>query len=311
MHTTCIITPSYIGDIAQFSLLRKSIEIYARDYPHIVIVHSEDYPAFNSRFGASRNITILKTSDILPSFVENRRKSKIKLVNRFKKRFARKPVEGRYIQQLTKIYALSLCEYDSAAFIDSDVFLCAPLCPDYFLEGEKVKLFRRMATNAESMDFDISTHEIIGNDLHKIHQLFDYIFAPASFKKSSAVSLLNLLNSKYGNSWVNRFFSERRPSEYNLLGYSATIIEKGLGYSLIECNPADIHHSLRFKEDTDKFREEVDSCLRHPKHFFLIQSSLNLNIRHITDAFDVVMAQSAQQGVSLDHASASLRRMVE
>jgi len=85
MHTTCIITPSYIGDIAQFSLLRKSIEIYARDYPHIVIVHSEDYPAFNSRFGASRNITILKTSDILPSFVENRRKSKIKLVNRFKK----------------------------------------------------------------------------------------------------------------------------------------------------------------------------------------------------------------------------------
>jgi len=108
------------------------------------------------------------------------------------------------------------------------------------------------------------------------------ISLPGLLQKSSAVSLLNLLNSKYGNSWVNRFFSERRPSEYNLLGYSATIIEKGLGYSLIECNPADIHHSLRFKEDTDKFREEVDSCLRHPKHFFLIQSSLNLNIRHIT-----------------------------
>ena len=219
MLTTCIITPSYIGDIEQFSLLRKSVELYAKDFQHIVIVHSEDHGAFQVRFGGSPNITILKTSDVLPSFIERRRKTKIKLMNSLKKRlFSRNLIEGWHIQQLTKIYALTRCKYDSAAFIDSDVFLCKPLSLDYFMESGKLKLFRRAAINAEQMDFDISTHEMVGNDLHKVTQLYYYIFQLSCFKKFIAESLLNFLSNRYGDLWVDKFFSVRMLSDYILLG---------------------------------------------------------------------------------------------
>lgn len=289
MPSICFLTPSYRGDIDQFSLLRRSINLFAPGFPHLAIVHTEDCAQFRDRFSAEANLQIIPTADVLPSQVErHRRKSGPKWFTG-KWRHGRLLIKGWHAQQLAKIYALAECRYEAVVFLDSDVFLCRPLSTDYFYSDGQLKLFRCPALNAESMDFDISTHEILGNPLHQITQLYDYIFHPTLFRKSSAVSLLEEFKRRKRSTWIRRFLAQTRPSEYNLLGYAATVLERGSGYHLIECNPADLHHSIRFPEDRARLAEEVERMQIEPKHFALIQSTLKLPFPQVANVFDRVV----------------------
>lgn len=283
----CIITPSHAPDIRQFSLLRRSIKLFAPDFPHIAIVNTEDCDVFRDRFRGDTHLEIIRSSDVLPRSIEQRRrKSGPKWLTG--KSFHRRLIKGWHAQQLIKIYALADCYYDAAVFIDSDVFFCRPLGPNYFYIDDQLKLFRRRAVDAEALDFDISTHEILGNPLHQVTELYDYIFSPACFRKSSAISLFTEFNRRKRSTWVRRFLAQTRPSEYNLLGYAATVLEGGAGYHLIECNPDDLHHSIRFPEDRARLAEEIEQMRIRPKDFVLIQSSLGLHFDQVAKAFDLV-----------------------
>jgi hypothetical protein len=89
---------------------------------------------------------------------------------------------------------------------------------------------------------------------------------------------------------VRRFLAQQRPSEYNLLGYAAMILEGGSGYELTECNPDDLHHSIRFPEDRAHLAAEIERMRQQPKDFALIQSRLQLNWEEIANAFAGVEA---------------------
>lgn len=284
LRSICIITPSHIGDIDQFSILRRSIELFAPDLPHIAIVSSEDCNQFRDRFGDQVNLQIVSTREVLPRSVEQRRrKSGPSWLAGWP--FRGRRISGWHSQQLVKLYALADCSYEAAAFFDSDVFFCRPVSADYFHGGERLKLFRRRALDAEALDFDIATHEILGNPLHQVTQLYDYIFAPACFRKSSARNLLAELDRRWSSKWLRRFLAQKRPSEYNLLGYAATVLEGGAGYHLVECNPDDLHHSVRFPEDRARLAEEIAQMRLRPKDFALIQSSLRIEFDQIAEAF--------------------------
>lgn len=285
--TICIITPSHAPDIGRFSLLRRSIELFAPDFPHIAIVNSEDCDAYRDRFGGDARLEIVRTSDVLPRSIEQRRrKSGLKWLTG--KWLHPRLIKGWHAQQLMKLYALADCGYEAAAFVDSDVFFCRPLGPDYFYLNDRLKLFRRRALDAEALDFDISTHDILGNPLHRITELYDYVFSPACFRKSSALSLFAEFNRRKRSNWVRRFLAQARPSEYNLLGYAATVLEGGAGYQLVECNPDDLHHSIRFPEDLARLAEEIELMRLRPKDFVLIQSSLGLDFDQVAKVFDRV-----------------------
>ena len=285
-HTApiCFMTPTHVGDLRQFGILRRSIEVFAPGIPHIAIVNTEDYAEFRDRFHQSANFELVKSADILPAEIERRRrKTGLKW---FTGRWLHKrQIRGWHAQQIMKLYALADCSYEAAAFIDSDVFICRPLGPDYFFRDGRLKLFRRRAVNAECLDFDIATHEILGNPLHQVTELFDYIFSPACFRKSSAVRLFAEFEARRRSTWVRRFLAQQRPSEYNLLGYAAMILEGGAGYELTECNPDDLHHSIRFPEDRAHLAAEIEQMRKQPKDFALIQSRLQLNWEEIASAF--------------------------
>jgi hypothetical protein len=192
-------------------------------------------------------------------------------------------------------------------FIDSDVFLCRPLRQVDFYAGQQLKLFRRTATNAEQLDFEISTHEILGNPLHRITDLHDFIFQPACFRRTTANRLLEEFRLRgLAKKWVARFLVRRRPSEYNLLGYAATALEAGAGYQVVECDPAEQHHSVRFPEDRSRIDEVINEMQSQPKPFALIQSRLCIELRYVEAAFEKV-AQGAQKraGVPASTADAS------
>jgi len=287
--STCFMTTTHLGDIDQFEVLRRSIRLFAPDFHHVALVNTEDCAQFAERFRADRNLEIVRTANVLPAEIERRRrKSGLKW---FTGRWLHKrQIRGWYAQQLMKLFALADCSYEAVAFIDSDVFVCRPLSPGYFCVDGRLKLFRRKAMDAEGLDFDISTHEILGNPLHQVQitELYDYIYSPACFRKSTAVRLFAEFERRRRSTWVRRFLAQRRPSEYNLLGYSATVLEGGSGYHLVECNPEELHHSIRFPEDRAHLAAEIERMQQQPKAFALIQSSLRLDTERIVDAFEAV-----------------------
>ncbi len=214
MPSICLLTPSYSGDIERFSLLRRSIGMFAPGIPHLAIVQSEDVAEFADRFRGEPGLEVIPTREVLPASIERRRR---RSGPRWRARgwLGGRTIKGWHAQQFSKIFALAGCGYDAAVFLDSDVFLCRPLSRDFFHVEGLLKLFRQRASNAEQLDYDIATHDILGNPLHTITELYDYIFHPSCFRKSSAASLLAELDRRglsRRERWIRRFLREKRPS---------------------------------------------------------------------------------------------------
>jgi hypothetical protein len=246
-------------------------------------VNVEDYPEFVDRFHREPLLEIVKAADVLPADMERRhRKSGLTWLTG--RRLHKRLING-WDAQLVKLFALAECPYEAAAFIDSEMFVCRPLAPGYFHLDGRLKLFRRRAVNAECLDFDIATHEILGNPLHQITDLYDYMFSPACFRKSTARRLFAEFETRCRSKWVRRFLAQQRASEYNLLGYAATVLEAGAGYQLVECNPDDLHHSISFPEDRVRLDEEIEQMRQQRKDFALIESRPGLNWEQIANAF--------------------------
>jgi Family of unknown function (DUF6492) len=283
-------TPTFLRDIERFALLRRSIKLFAPTIPHIVVVNTEDYREFARRFGCDQGLELLRSAEVLPTDIERRRRKSGPrwLTGKWLKRDL---IKGWYAQQLMKLFALPNLKYYAAVFMDSDVLLCRPLTADYFYVHTRLKLFRRRATNAEGFDFDISTHEIMGNPLSQVTELFDYIYSPTLFRRSTGVALFAELKRRSRHEkFVKCFLEERRPSEYNLLGYIATEIEGGRDYEVIECEPDSLHHSIRFPEDRAGFSQAIEHMINQPKPFALIQSTLGIEPREIAAALDRLIA---------------------
>src|ERR1700722_9477275 len=282
----CFITTTYRDDLQRFALLRRSVKMFAAErYTHIAVVNTEDCAQFTRHFRGDTDLQVVPSADVLPWNVEQRRK-KSGARGKIGRLFGLRRVKGWYAQQLMKIFALAQCPTDAAVFIDSDVFLCRPLARDFFFVDGNLKLFRRRAVNAEGFDFDISTNDILGNPLHQVRDLFDYIYSPCSFRKSTALALFSEFERRRRSTWVRRFLAEYRPSEYNLLGYAASVVEGFRGYHLVECEPGDLNHSIRFPEDLNRFVSLVDCMLHQTKQFALVQSRLDIEVAEVERAFD-------------------------
>jgi hypothetical protein len=296
MPSICMLTLSYSGDIQRFSLLRRSVRMFAPGIPHVAVVNSEDVGLFADRFRDEPDLELVATRDVLPASVERRRRKTSGPKWLARGWLRRRTIKGWHAQQLAKIFALASSRHDAAVFVDSDVFVCQPLSGDDFYVNGSLKLFRQRACNAEQLDFDIATHDILGNPLHTITGLYDYIFSPCCFRKSTAVRLLEEFGRRglaRRERWIRRFLREQRPSEYNLLGYAATALEGLAGYHLMECDPGDLHHSIRYPEDRGRLVEEIERMRTQPKPFALVQSTLGIGIEQVSEAFDrLVEAQT-------------------
>lgn len=275
-----LVTTTYRGDLQRFAILRDSIRRYGTRFPHIAIVQTEDYGIFSERYGGDIDITLLRTADVLPKSVESQRRAArtgrgLRSLLSRRAPVGAQEMRGWYAQQLSKLFFLRETTYPTVAFIDSDLFLCESIEYSDFFYGQEAKLFRRRAANAESLDFDISTYEILGRDIYyvKNSDLYDFIFHPVIFRASTGRRLFDHLERSMGRKWVDRFIAERRPSEYNLLGHVATDMEELQGYHIVDCAPEDVHYSIRTKSTAEKMQGSINEIYRVRKKFFLVQST--------------------------------------
>ena len=67
------------------------------------------------------------------------------------------------------------------------------------------------------------------------------------------------------------------------------MLELGKGYHLMECEPVELHHSIRFLEDRVRLVEEIAQMQAEPKQFALIQSTLKIPFEQIANVLDLIV----------------------
>jgi hypothetical protein len=284
MNDIVIITPTYRPDIDRFAILRDSIARFAPELPHLAIVQTEHLPLFLDRFSNESNLEIISTADVLPRTLERIRRAHgrflWKIVERFAWRLYLDPdvARGWKVQQLTKIHALSNISQKSAVFLDCDsLFIRRTSAEDYFQDGRTI-ILESIAASAEEIALDIATYMLTRTPLNRIRQYMNYVHVGATFNKSTAGKLIDVLSGYNKGHFESAFLQHQLPSEFNLLGFVARNIEEYNDYFIFQGEPRKLTLDVRYKEDIDN----MDICIeqemnKKEKRYFLFQSNLEMD----------------------------------
>lgn len=276
----CYVTLSHAPDVERFALLRHSLRAFSPDIPHVVYVDTEDLGVFRARFGGEPNLRLMTTADILPPRLEAERRFWADwrgwLADRviWRTGWGQRAYTGWKMQQVAKLLAAARAETEAVVFLDSDLFLCAPVPASAYWDGADLRLLETPAANYEDHAFDLSCRLIFREDLLRPAEAFSYIHQAPRFLRRTAATLLERLEAAHRN-WPGRFYQEHFPSEYNLLGYAARVFEAYRGYRIETTPPAEWLYSVKAP---DQLAPALDDCRREAgrRRFFLVQSNMRL-----------------------------------
>ena len=125
-----LITPSYRRDLEQCRNMCASVDRFAPDFEHMLIVPSRDLPLFKP-LGSSKR-TIVAVEDIL--------RSKRLWRKRERWRVGSVRTTGWVTQQIVKIEAARRTG-GIAVFVDSDVTLIRPLTRDHYIKNGRLRFY--------------------------------------------------------------------------------------------------------------------------------------------------------------------------
>jgi hypothetical protein len=275
--TLCYLTVSYAADIERFALLRRSIALFSPAIAHHVFVDTEDVALFRQRFGTEQGISIRASAEVLPPRIERLR--------RFWRRF-RRPFHdyigwrlfldvsftGWKLQQIIKLAAAPRVAEEAIVFLDSDVFLCAPMPTAAYFSGSDLVLLETPAETYEDFAFEAYRQILVGGGFREPAACFNYIHTPPRFLRRTAARTLAHLEATHDN-WPNAIISWTFPAEYNLLGWAARTLEAHAGYRHHLEPPSEWAYVVK---DLAKLDAELATCRAEKgrRKFFLIQSNM-------------------------------------
>lgn len=275
----CYMTPSFRGDLERFALLRRSLQLFSPDIPHLAYVDTEDCPLFQKRFGSERNLTIVPSAEILPARVEAERRfwrgRRGWLARRIGWRLGLSSVfTGWKLQQIIKLEAAARVPFDAVVFLDSDIFLCGRVTERDFVADGALTLLETPAANYEDMAFEVGRQLLVEGSLQAPVEAFNYIHQAPRFLRRTAMALLDRLSASHKN-WHAALLQQAFPSEYNLLGYAARVLDGYRGYRL-EMTPRS--EWLYEVKERSVLGDQMALCRRERgrRKFFLIQSNMRL-----------------------------------
>lgn len=261
---------------------------FAANTHHVAIIQTEHFDLFEKRFAHQPNLELLTTSGVLPPHMELQRggsrlaRKLIGLRRAFKQDYRR--IDGWRAQQLTKIYSLAQSKHEVGIFLDSDLFLSKQFNETDFFSQGKPKIFRAKCHNLESTALWLSAADIHGIDPLSTNEIHNFVFAPAVFRRSTAELLINEMVDIHGQRWELPFCSEKKPSEYNLLGITAMHSNEIKKYCLAQLeNPEDLHYAVTADSMTPS--EAAKAVQESGKSFFLIQSNTRISPSYMSAIF--------------------------
>lgn len=280
MDNIVFLTITFGRDIEKFRVLRKSIELFAPQFHHVVIVDDEDINVFQVKF-KNNNLQFLPISDFLSPDLKRWRRQ-LRGVRRYvldriywrTGKFLFR-TNGWLVQQLAKISFISSCEHENIVFIDSDIFFTSEINNSDLIDKGKLIMLETSAKTYLDNYFEIENSKFLKLDRNIYYHGFNYIHGCPRFRSETGRLLVDKLRNIYSD-WQKEFCNYAYLSEYNLLGWIAKNEQNYAGYTR-RLEPIDEWgYNVFYPGDLDPM---LDLCEREygVRKFFLIQSNMRID----------------------------------
>ncbi|MCX2980585.1 hypothetical protein EYC98_06815 [Halieaceae bacterium IMCC14734] len=263
-----LITCSYRPDFERCARLCASVDaLISPDTAHFIIVPDRDRKIFSTL--ESKNRTILSTEDVLPG-----RFLQLPLFKKWWLDDSMWPIRGWMVQQVTKLCADVVTSRENIIFVDSDIEFLKPLQHDRLLRDGALRLHRKPGHKNEGvhLKWHHASAELLGFSPRYFGS--DYIGALASWRRSNVVHLKRHIEERQERPWHEAVGRRMTVSEYTLYGVFVEHVI-GIEESGHFHDPNDLCQCLWFKDETEKFLNEIDH--RDSPQAVLLQSNIGLS----------------------------------
>jgi Family of unknown function (DUF6492) len=222
--TVAFVTISYGPDRDRCVLLRRSMEVFAPDVEHWVVVEGPDLPLFRSLQDGKTNL--VATEEVLPLWLRRLNLRRIGLRSSVWLQARGRPVRGWLVQQLVKLALAAQLSADVVVFADSDVVLMRPFHSASVVDAEgRVRLFAVPDAIDEGLPEHIRWHRsaerLLGLEPLSA-PMPDYITHLVPWKRENAAALLARIEDTTGRHWLRAVAAASDVSEYVLYGRFVT-----------------------------------------------------------------------------------------
>lgn len=280
------VTISYARDFERCQKLCQSIDRFAPNTEHVVIVNSSDLPLF-SVLAKDKTRKIMSVEEVLPNGYH-------------KLPFAKKwwldpylfPVRGWVLQQLTKLASAFCTDKELLVFLDSDLRLFRPLDLSAFYSNGKFRLHSKACDAPSPVHEKWLAHaeQVLG--LEKTTFKHDYVGNIITWHRKSVIEMLKHIEATTKKRWFRALGHQLTISEYTLYGNYVERVQAKDSQHFTTQKPLCIE--MWDAADIEAFFE-TDQVIDEHQCAVLIQSNLRFSGEAEDQLFDKIVSFVSKQ----------------
>ncbi|HEY3999197.1 MAG TPA: DUF6492 family protein, partial [Candidatus Xenobia bacterium] len=209
-------------DFDRFLLQRESYERWGVQIPHLAVVHDDEVERFRRDIPFQQNLTIMSTREVLPPWLEKRRRAKgYRRLNPLHW-LTPQPLHGWMAQQLTKLLAATVVPTEGIVCLDSELAFVGPLSDaDFETEDGTMHLYETVDDlDAEMGDWYVKSMRFL--DVPLRHQtMYRCVHAPAVLHRDVMLELQRHVEQLHQKDWIRAILGTPDIYEYQTYGVFA------------------------------------------------------------------------------------------
>ncbi len=247
-----LITPSYGPDFERCRLLCESVERFARDTTHYLVVDRRDERLFTPLATPVRRIITVES--ILPWWI-----FRIPGARRWWMSLRTRPLRNWILQQLVKLSMSEVVATELMVYADSDVTFVRSFGPEQFVHDGRVRLNRAPFQGDQHRRWLETAANVLGDVAPGDIPAANFVASLVTWRRSVLRQMHARITERHGRSWLRAMAGQQAFSEYMVYGL---FVECILGFDAAAHTPMDnpiLHlswgHDLSSEAGVDRFLE--------------------------------------------------------
>lgn len=224
-----LITPSYGPDFERCRLLCESVDRFARNTTHYLVVDRRDERLFTPLGSPLRRIVTVES--ILPWWI-----FRVPGARRWWMSLRTRPLRNWILQQLVKLSMSEAVGTELMVYADSDVTFVRPFGPERFVEEDRVRLNRVKYESAQHRQWLDVAANVLGDVARADIPAANYVASLVTWRRSVLRRMHERITQRHGRSWLRTMAGQQAFSEYMVYGL---FVENVLGFDAAGHAPMD------------------------------------------------------------------------
>lgn len=254
MQSVAFVTPTFLPDLQRCEILVRSLDLFAPEIRHYLIVDSFEMKAF-AHLASSRTILLAAEEVIgIPQL-------RVPLRQNFWLHWRTLPMRGWIRQQLLKMAVTAALDHDVLVCVDSDVAFVRPFRKEFLFEGDRIGLLDVGYSDAMVEKWTSVAEELLGLPSGSATRR-GHVGHMISWTREDMRKLQHRVETVSAKPWQIAIGQCRTFSEYILYG---VFVREVLGYNDSQHAPSSLalvrqpwHHDLSTTDGLRRFITEPD-----------------------------------------------------